>query len=157
LNPADPPIIEPNYCTHLFDKRVIIEGTRAVIRYLDAPSLRRHTKEQLVSSRSETENDILVRGLSLYLNQHISSPSSSPPSAHATKISLRIQSATVPSMNPNSRFELTQENTIQDLLATAGAPGLHAAGTVKMGRPDDVMACVDSGEISKVWKWIVWI
>jgi choline dehydrogenase-like flavoprotein len=113
------------------------------MRYLDAPSLRRHIKEQLIGPRSKIEVNILVHGLSHYSNQHISSPLSL--FLQATNISLRIPSAAVPSMNPNSHLEPTQEKPIQDVLATAGTPGLHAAGTVKMGRPDDAMACVDSG------------
>lgn len=36
-NPSDPPIINPNFLTHPFDRKALIEATRELLRYFRAP------------------------------------------------------------------------------------------------------------------------
>ena len=46
-DPAAPPLIDPNFLTHEYDKRIIIEGMRETMRFLSAPVYASKTLQKL--------------------------------------------------------------------------------------------------------------
>jgi len=61
LNSADPmdkPVIDPNFCSHPFDRRVLIEGMRKLLEFLDAPVLKETTVQKAGVPRSQSDEDI---------------------------------------------------------------------------------------------------
>jgi choline dehydrogenase-like flavoprotein len=59
-NPIDAPLIDLHLLDHPFDRRVMIEGVRELLRYLRTPLLARHIKGYLLVPNSDAEDDILV-------------------------------------------------------------------------------------------------
>lgn len=58
-NPSDSPIIDPNFLSHPFDKRTMIEGMRTLKKMLSAPVFANKTTKYL-GPEDESEAAILV-------------------------------------------------------------------------------------------------
>ena len=58
-NPADPPIIDPKFLTHPFDRRVIINGVRETMKLLSAPIFEATTLDK-VGPKDDTDEAIWV-------------------------------------------------------------------------------------------------
>ncbi|KAG9248606.1 hypothetical protein BJ878DRAFT_487543 [Calycina marina] len=54
-NPADPPIIDPKFLTNAFDRKVIIEGTRATMKMLSVPVFSETTVERVFPKNDSNE------------------------------------------------------------------------------------------------------
>lgn len=59
-DPEDAPLINLNLMTHPFDRRVMIEGARTILRYINAPKLSKYLKHHLFVPASDSEKDIMV-------------------------------------------------------------------------------------------------
>ena len=57
-NPDDAPIIQPNFVTHPFDRKVLIDGIRQTTRLLQAPVYARNTIERLGPAADATDEVI---------------------------------------------------------------------------------------------------
>lgn len=58
-NPATAPLIDPKFLSHPFDRRVIIEGMREMMRLLSAPVFAESTLEKL-GPEDDSDEAILV-------------------------------------------------------------------------------------------------
>lgn len=66
-SPDDDAVIDPNYFSHPFDQRVMINATREGMKFLStAPSLAPHFRGYVLGPESDSEEDILVRNHFLY-------------------------------------------------------------------------------------------
>ena len=73
--PTNAPIIDPNFLTHPFDRRFIIEGTREAVRIFSAPVYAADTIQKLGPKRNSDEA-IWVRRLFRVLSLRVTdSPS----------------------------------------------------------------------------------
>lgn len=59
-NPSDPPRIDPAFLSHPFDRKVISEAMREMVRYLQAPVFKDRTIRYLAWPESDTDDAILV-------------------------------------------------------------------------------------------------
>jgi len=57
-DPKDPPIIDPNYCSHPYDRRVAIEATRALMKYARQPVFAEVTDRFLDGPADESDESI---------------------------------------------------------------------------------------------------
>lgn len=60
-NPLDPPKVDPKLLSHPFDRRVMIEGMRQMMGFLEAPSFQKSTIKMIGSPKSSSDQDIWVR------------------------------------------------------------------------------------------------
>lgn len=56
----DPPIIDPKYLTHPFDKRVAIESVRETVAFLNQPLMAKGSLRFAAGPEGESDEDILV-------------------------------------------------------------------------------------------------
>lgn len=59
-NPDDAPLINFNLLNHPFDRVVMLEGAREMLRYLKSPTLSAYIKENILAPQSDSEEDIIV-------------------------------------------------------------------------------------------------
>lgn len=59
-NPLEPPIIDPKFLTHPFDRRTAIESFRDMLRYLKAPVFKEKTVRNLSWPRDDSDEAIWV-------------------------------------------------------------------------------------------------
>lgn len=57
-NPSDPPVIDPNYCSHPYDKRVAIEGMRSVIEFTNSHTFASITESRIEGPSGSSDEDI---------------------------------------------------------------------------------------------------
>jgi choline dehydrogenase-like flavoprotein len=57
-NPSDPPLCDPNYFSHPFDRKSIIDATRLSYAFLTCPTLAEHTIAPLQVPKSMSDEDI---------------------------------------------------------------------------------------------------
>jgi choline dehydrogenase-like flavoprotein len=63
LNSADPtdaPIIDPKLMSHPYDRRVMIEGMRSLMEFLEAPTFKKTTIKPVGWPKSKSDEDIWV-------------------------------------------------------------------------------------------------
>ena len=56
----DPPVIDPNLLGHPYDRRVMIEGVRQALAWLDDSDLARYRKAKIQAPKSAADADIDV-------------------------------------------------------------------------------------------------
>ncbi len=59
-DPSDPPVVDPNFMSHPFDRRVIIEAMRQMMIYLEAPVFKKSTVKMIGCPKSTSDEDIWV-------------------------------------------------------------------------------------------------
>ncbi|KAK3112961.1 hypothetical protein LTR53_010224 [Teratosphaeriaceae sp. CCFEE 6253] len=59
-NPADPPLINPNYLGHEHDRAVLAEGTAATLAYMRTPTMQKYLKRAIHAPKSPEQRDIDV-------------------------------------------------------------------------------------------------
>jgi choline dehydrogenase-like flavoprotein len=59
-DPAEPPVINPNYLQNPFDRAALIKATREALKVMDAPSLQQFTKRPIVAPTSTSDENIEV-------------------------------------------------------------------------------------------------
>jgi choline dehydrogenase-like flavoprotein len=57
-NPFDPPIIDPNYMTHPYDRLAFIDGIREARRLTTESSLKKHRIKHIVAPENDTDESI---------------------------------------------------------------------------------------------------
>ena len=57
----DPPIIDPNFLSHPFDKRVAIESVRETLKFINQPLMAKGSIRLAAGPEGESDEDILVR------------------------------------------------------------------------------------------------
>lgn len=62
-NPNDPPIIDPKYMDHPFDRRAAIEAVRETLELFDIPSLAQDRLTYTAGPKGRTDEEILVSGV----------------------------------------------------------------------------------------------
>lgn len=60
-NPTESPKVDPKLLSHPFDRRVMIEGMRQMLDYLEAPVLKKSTIKMIGCPKSRSDEDIWVR------------------------------------------------------------------------------------------------
>ena len=60
-DPNDPPVINPNYLSHPFDRRVAIESVRETLNFINTPSIVKDQERLIAGPTGSEEEDILVR------------------------------------------------------------------------------------------------
>lgn len=63
-NPEDPPLIDPKFLSHPYDRRVSIEAVRAALEFLDMPYLAKDQIRLATGPEGRSDEEIFV-GLSL--------------------------------------------------------------------------------------------
>jgi choline dehydrogenase-like flavoprotein len=64
-DPADPPLIDPNYLDHPLDRRVMVEGIKAALEYIKSPRIAKYLKQIVEEPEKYNDASILVRKLLL--------------------------------------------------------------------------------------------
>lgn len=59
-NPADPPLLDPQFLEHPFDRRTAIESVREGIRFLKTSETKEDETDLLTGPQGDTDEDILV-------------------------------------------------------------------------------------------------
>jgi choline dehydrogenase-like flavoprotein len=59
-NPSDAPKVDPKLLSHPFDRRVMIEGMRQMMDFLEAPSFKKSTIKMIGCPKSRSDEDIWV-------------------------------------------------------------------------------------------------
>ena len=59
-NPKDPLLIDPQFLTHPFDRRVAIESVREVLKLLNLEALAKDRIRLATGPRGDSDEDILV-------------------------------------------------------------------------------------------------
>ena len=59
-NPKDPPLVDPKFLNHPFDRRVAIESVREAFQLLDLPALAKDQIGLAKGPRGRSDEDILV-------------------------------------------------------------------------------------------------
>jgi len=57
-DPSDAPRVDPRLLSHPFDRRVMIEGMRQMMNYLEAPVLKKSTIKMIGCPKSRSDDDI---------------------------------------------------------------------------------------------------
>jgi choline dehydrogenase-like flavoprotein len=60
-DPADPPLIDPNYLDHPLDRRFMIEGIKSALQYIKSPRIAKYLKEIVNTPKGDHDTNILVR------------------------------------------------------------------------------------------------
>lgn len=58
--PGDPPLIDPGFLSHPFDRRLAIEAVRETLKLIDVEHLARDQKELAAGPTSRGDDEILV-------------------------------------------------------------------------------------------------
>ncbi|KAK2756583.1 hypothetical protein FQN54_005476, partial [Arachnomyces sp. PD_36] len=58
-DPKDPPVIDPRYLSHPYDKRAAIEGFREVMSFAESPAFAKNTVELIHQVGNKTDEEIL--------------------------------------------------------------------------------------------------
>lgn len=109
-NPTDPPLINPKFLSHPFDRYLAIQSVRETLDFLQTPLLAREQERLAAGPKGREDDEILVR----FCGQ-----STTPRPAVAYLI-------------------------WQEYVRNTATSMWHACGTVKMGKPQDTDACVDT-------------
>ena len=59
-NPADPPLIDPKFLSHPYDRRVAIESVRDALKFLDMPYLAKDQAGLATGPSGKGDEEILV-------------------------------------------------------------------------------------------------
>lgn len=59
-NPADPPLIDPKFLTHPYDRRVAIEAVRDTLHFLDMPYLAKDQIRLATGPKGRSDDEIFV-------------------------------------------------------------------------------------------------
>lgn len=59
-NPKDPPLVDPKFLNHPFDRRVAIEAVREAFEFLDLPGLAKDQVRLAMGPIGRSDEDILV-------------------------------------------------------------------------------------------------
>ena len=59
-NPKDPPLIDPKFLNHPFDRRVAIKSVREAFEFLDLPALAKDQVRLATGPMDRSDEDILV-------------------------------------------------------------------------------------------------
>ena len=59
-NPKDPPLLDPKFLSHPFDRRVAIEGVREALEFLDLPELAKDQVRLASGPTGRSDEEILV-------------------------------------------------------------------------------------------------
>ena len=59
-NPKDPPLVDPKFLNHPFDRRVAIESVREAFELIDLPALAKDQIRLAKGPRGRSDEDILV-------------------------------------------------------------------------------------------------
>ena len=59
-DPKDPPIVDPKFLSHPFDRRVAVESLRNALDFLDVPYLAEHRERIASGPVDRSEEEILV-------------------------------------------------------------------------------------------------
>lgn len=63
-DPNDDAVLDPDYFSHPYDRRVMLEGTRAAMKFLTtAPALRVHFRGYVLGPESDPDEAIMVRSI----------------------------------------------------------------------------------------------
>ena len=58
-DPAAPPVIDPGYLSHPYDRQTYIDGVREALAFARSPFLRKHVQGEVLVPKSDNEEDIL--------------------------------------------------------------------------------------------------
>lgn len=59
-DPKEPPLIDPKFLAHPFDRRVAIESVREALEFLDTPSVAEHRERISSGPLDRSDEEILV-------------------------------------------------------------------------------------------------
>ena len=59
-NPKDPPLLDPKFLSHAFDRRVAIESVREVLEFMDLPGLAKDQIRLATGPSGRSDEEILV-------------------------------------------------------------------------------------------------
>ena len=60
-NPSDPALLDPNFLSHPFDRRIAIEAVREALDFLDTPALAKDRERIAAGPKGSSDEEILVR------------------------------------------------------------------------------------------------
>ena len=60
-DPREPPLVDPNFLSHPFDRRVAIECMRDALDFLDQPCLAQSCERIAVGPQGRSDEEIMVR------------------------------------------------------------------------------------------------
>ena len=60
-DPKDPPLLDPKFISHPFDRRVAIESVREVLEFMDLPGLAKDQIRLATGPGGRSDEQILVR------------------------------------------------------------------------------------------------